>query len=262
MQIVVLVKYVPDATGPRRLTGPELRLDRETDPGLLCELDEYAVEQALVAAGAHGGTVTALTLGPAAAETAVRGALQMGADRAVHLLDDALAGSDAPGTSLALAAAVDRLGCDLLLTGMASTDGGTGAVPAMIAERLGLPHLALADHLEVHGGEALIHRDRDRDTEVLRAPLPAVVSVTDRIGDPRYPTFRAIVAARRKQITTWSLADLDVAADQVGAAGARTAVDAVEQVPARQTGRVVVDTGDGAEQLVDFLAEQGFVPTG
>jgi len=259
MDVVVLVKYVPDAAGPRGLTGADLRLDRDRAPGLLCELDEYAVEQALVAVGAHGGTVTALTMGPAEAGTAVRGALQMGADRAVHLLDDALAGSDAPGTSLALAAAVERLGCDLLLTGMASTDGGTGAVAAMVAERLSLPHLALADRLETHPDHVLIHRDRDRDTEVLRSPLPAVVSVTDRIGEPRYPTFRAIVAARKKPVTVWSLTDLGLAPARVGSVGARTAVDAVERVPPRPAGRIVTDTGDGAVRLVDFLAENGLV---
>ena len=253
MNIVVCVKYVPDAQGDRRFRDGDHTVDREGVDGLLSELDEYAVEEALTLAEAGGGTVTVLTMGPAGATDALKKALQMGADAGVHVLDDALHGSDAVATSRVLAAAIGKLEYDLVLTGMASTDGGMGVVPAMIAERLGLPQVTFAGKLQVDGSTARIERDGETDVEVVEAPLPAVVSVTDQINEPRYPSFKGIMAAKKKPVQTWTLADLGVEAGEVGLGGAWTAVDGTTLRPPRQAGRKVTDEGAGAAQLADFL---------
>ena len=254
MKIVVCVKYVPDAQAERRFVEPDHTVDRAGVDGLLCELDEYAVEEALTLAEAAGdSTVTVLTVGPEGATDALRKALQMGATDAVHVLDDALHGSDALATSLVLAKAVERLGPDLVLTGMASTDGGMSVVPAMVAERLGLPQVTFAGSLTLADGTVRIEREGDVETEVVEARLPALVSVTDQINDPRYPSFKGIMAAKKKPVQTWGLADLGISPDEVGWAAARTAVDAVAARPPRQAGRVVPDEGDGGARLVEFL---------
>jgi electron transfer flavoprotein beta subunit len=254
MKIVVCVKYVPDAQA-----GPRFAADRTTDragvDGHLSELDEYAVEEALKIAEAKGdSTVTVVTVGPDQATDAVRKALQMGADGGVHVVDDAIHGSDSPATSLVLAAAVGRLEPDLVLTGMASTDGAMSVVPAMLAERLGLPQVTFASSVEVGDGTVRIERDGDANVDVIEAPLPAVVSVTDQINEPRYPTFKGIMAAKKKPVQTWSLADLGIAPDQVGASASWSVVDDVVARPPRQAGQVVTDDGEGGRKLVEFLA--------
>jgi electron transfer flavoprotein beta subunit len=255
MKIVVCVKYVPDAQGDRRFTEADHTVDRAGTDGILSELDEYAVEEALKLAEAHPDTtVTVLTVGPDGATDALRKALQMGADGAVHVLDDALHGTDALGTSTVLAAALRKLECDLVLTGMASTDGGMSVVPAMIAERLGLPQVTFAGSLTVEGETVRIERDSDTSTEVVEAALPAVVSVTDQINDPRYPSFKGIMAAKKKPVQTWTLADLGVDPSDVGLAAAWTGVDVVTARPPRQKGQVVTDDGEGGRKLVEFLA--------
>ena len=254
MKIVVCVKYVPDAQGDRRFAD-DGTVDRAGTDGILSELDEYAVEEALKIAEADGdSTVTALTVGPDNATDALRKALQMGATDAVHVTDDALHGTDAVGTSLVLAKALAKLGPDLVLTGMASTDGGMSVVPAMVAERLGLPQVTFAGSLTVQGGTVRIERDGDTSTEVVESTLPALVSVTDQINDPRYPSFKGIMAAKKKPVETWSLADLGVPAEEVGLSAAWTAVDGVTARPPRQAGQVVTDAGDGGVRLVEFLA--------
>lgn len=254
MKIVVCVKYVPDAQADRRFSA-DGTTDRAGVDGLLSELDEYAVEEALKISEAAGDTtVTVLTIGPDGASTAIRKALQMGADAGVHVLDDALHGSDSLATSLVLAEAVSRLAPDLVLTGMASTDGGMSVVPAMLAERLGMAQLTYAGALTVADGTATIERDGDASTEIVSAALPAVVSVTDQINDPRYPSFKGIMAAKKKPVQTWSLADLGIPADQVGASAAWTAVEQITARPPRQAGQVVTDEGDGGSRLVEFLA--------
>ena len=179
MDIVVLVKHVPDATADRTFSDADHTTDRAGVDGLLSELDEYAVEEALKLVDAHGGEVTVLTMGPEQAMDAVRKALQMGAAAGVHVVDDALHGSDAPATSLVLAKALDKIGAyDLVLTGMASTDGGMSVVPAMLAERLGVPHLGFAAEVSVDGSTVRIRRDGDTATETVEGSLPAVVAVT------------------------------------------------------------------------------------
>jgi electron transfer flavoprotein beta subunit len=253
MRIVVCVKYVPDAQADRRFVD-DLTTDRDGVDGLLSELDEYAVEAALKLAEGADGSVTVLTMGPQRAADAIRRALQMGADAGVHVLDDALHGSDAPATSRVLAAAIGTLEYDLVLTGMASTDGTLGVVPAMLAERLGLPQVTLAERLTVEGRIVRIERDGDTQAEVIEANLPAVAGVTDHANEPRYPSFKGIMAAKRKPVTTLTLADLGIPAEEVGLSAAWTVVDAVSARPPRQHGQVVTDEGDGGVKLVEFLA--------
>jgi len=254
MNIVALVKYVPDAQADRGFRADNT-LDREAVDGLLSELDEYAVEQALqVVDKAGDGKITVLTVGPEAATDAIRKALQMGADEGVHVVDDAIHGSDALATSLVLAKALEKLEYDLVITGMASTDAVMSVVPAMLSERLGLPQATLASELTVENGTVRVRRDGDASSEIIEAPLPALVSVTDQTGEARYPSFKGIMAAKKKPVQTWSLADLGVSPDEVGLAAASTAVETVTARPARQAGQVITDEGDGGVKLVEFLA--------
>jgi len=255
MNIVVCVKYVPDAQADRTFSADDNTTDREGVDGLLSELDEYAIEAALtLAEAADEGKVVALTVGPDDASDAVRKALQMGAHEAVHVLDDAIHGSDAGATSKILAAALGKLEYDLVITGMASTDGAMGVVPAMLAERLGLPQVTLASELTVADGKATIRRDNDASTEIVEASLPAVVSVTDQINEPRYPSFKGIMAAKKKPLQTWSLEDLGLSEDEVGLSASWSSVQTVAARPARTAGQVVTDGGDGGTKLVEFLA--------
>ena len=259
MKIVVLVKYVPDATGDRCFTE-DMTTDREAVDGLLSELDEYAVEQALRMSEAHGDAeVTVVTMGPEDARDALRKALSMGADRAVHIDDEDIRGTDALGTSAVLAAAVERAGFDLVVCGMASTDGGMGVVPALVAERLGLPQATLLSEVSVTDGLVSGLRDGDSATERLEARLPALVSVTDRSGEARYPSFKGITAAKKKPVETLDLDDLGIDAGTVGPVGSRTAVETVTARPPRTAGTVVKDDGDGGKRLAEFLASQKFV---
>ena len=265
MNIVVCVKHVPDATGDRRFEADNT-VDRVGVDGLLSELDEYAVEQALQLKEKAGDDteVTVLTVGPAKAVDAIRKALQMGADRGVHVLDDAIAGSDALATSLVLAAAVEKIdgggGWDLVMCGMASTDGGMGVVPAMLSERLGVPGATFASSVELDGRTLRIRRDGDTATVTVEASLPLVASVTDQSGEPRYPSFKGIMAAKKKPLETWSLADLGLAPDRVGLSASWTAVESAQARPPRTAGEIVRDEdGSGAKALVDFLVSKKFL---
>jgi electron transfer flavoprotein beta subunit len=259
LRIVVAVKYVPDAAGERRFAG-DLTTDRESADGLLSELDEYAVEQALrIAEAADGAEVTVVTVGPQDARDALRKALSMGADKAVHVEDGGLHGSDVFGTSLVLAKAVERVGFDLVVTGMASTDGTAGVVPALLAERLGVPQVTLLSQVKVGGGVVSGRRDGDTASEELEASLPAVVSVTDQSGEARYPSFKGIMAAKKKPVESLDLSDLGVEAGQVGLAGAWSRVDEAVARPPRTAGVVVKDEGEGGRQLAEFLASRKFV---
>ncbi len=265
MRIVVCVKYVPDAQGDRRFAD-DLTTDRAHVDGLLSELDEYAVEEALVVADALGAAgerpeVVVLTVGPPEAANAIKKALQMGADAGVHVSDPAIHGSDAVATSAVVAAALATQSADLILTGMSSTDGGMGVVPAMVAERLGLPQVTYAAELVVDPGAATVRIRRDGETsvETIESTLPALVSVTDQINEPRYPSFKGIMAAKKKPVTTLTLADLGIAADDVGLDAAWSHAVAADARPAKAAGSVVVDDGSGAAQLVDFLASRKLV---
>ena len=260
MKIVVLVKHVPDATADRTFSDADHTTDRIGVDGLLSALDEYAVEEALTIAEANDGEVVVLTMGPEQAADALRKGLQMGASSAVHVVDDALHGSDAVATSLVLEKAIRKVGdVDLVLTGMASTDGGMSVVPAMLGERLGLPHVGFVGELTVADGTVTGRRDGDAASETIEAGLPAIVSVTDQINEPRYPSFKGIMAAKKKPFETWSLSDLDIDPGQVGLAAAWSVVEDVTRRPPRSAGDVVTDEGDGGLKLVEFLAAQKFV---
>jgi electron transfer flavoprotein beta subunit len=253
------VKYVPDATGDRHF-AQDLTADRGDVDGLLSELDEYAVEQALqIAEAADDAEITVLTVGPADARDALRKALSMGADQAVHVEDDALHGTDALGTSLVLAKALEQVGFDLVVCGMASTDGTMGVLPALLAEHLGVPQVTLLSEVSVADGVVTGRRDGDAATEQLQAQLPAVVSVTDQSGEARYPSFKGIMAAKKKPVTSLNLSDVGIAAHQVGLAGAWTKVESVAERPARTAGTIVTDEGEGGRQVAAFLAGQKFL---
>ena len=258
MNIVVCVKQVPDTAVERTLT-PEGTLDRASLDGLINELDEYAIEEGLRLAEAHGGEVTILSMGPGKAAESIRKALSMGADKAVHVVDDGLAGSDALGTSLALADALRQTGFDMALFGSESTDARTGVVPAMVAERLGVPQLTLASKVETDGSSVTIRRVTDDGYAVVTASLPAVVSVVEKINEPRYPTFKGIMAAKKKPVQTLTLADLSLDATSVGLAGAATAVADFAARPPRTAGVIVTDDGDGGASAAGFLAERKFI---
>jgi electron transfer flavoprotein beta subunit len=263
MNIVVCVKYVPDAQSDRTFNESDSTTDRVGVDGLLSELDEYAIEEALKIVEAGEGEVTVLTVGPDQAADAVKKALQMGADKGVHVNDEAIHGSDSVATSLVLAEAVRKIGdADLVLTGMASTDGTMSVVPAMLAERLGLPQVTFASELTVDGGAGgtvTIRRDGDAASETIQASLPALVSVTDQINEPRYPSFKGIMAAKKKPVETWSLADLGIDASQVGLDAAWTKVESFTRRPPREQGQIVTDEGDGGSKLAEFLSAQKFV---
>ena len=258
MKIACLVKCVPDS-GAQVAFDADFTLSRH---GLqLSELDEYAVEQAArLAEAGLAERVVHLTMGPADATEALRKALAIGGDEAVHIVDDALHGSDAPTTALVLAAALERLGCDLVLCGMGSTDAEMSVVPSMVAERLGLPELAFAADLAVQDGTVRVTRHVERAVEQVEATLPALVSVTDQTGQARYPTFKTIVAARKKPIATWSLADLGIDPARVGLSGAGTAVRSVDARPPRAAATVIPDGDEAAATLAEFLAAHKLLP--
>ena len=262
MNIVVCVKYVPDATADRQFESDNT-VDRVGVDGLLSELDEYAVEQALQLKEKLGEDteVTALTIGPEKAVDAVRKALQMGADKGIHVSDDAIAGSDYVATSLVLAKAIEKAGTpDVVMCGMASTDASGGVVPAMLAERLDLPQVTLASVVEAQGDQVRIKRDGDTATEVIGGTLPLVLSVTDQSGEARYPSFKGIMAAKKKPVETWSLSDLGVDAGDVGLSAAWTGVEDTTARPPRTAGEIVTDEdGSGAKALADFLASKKFI---
>jgi electron transfer flavoprotein beta subunit len=260
VRIVVLVKHVPCGIGGAPFAA-DLSLDRVGRPGQLNEADEFAVDQALrVALRRRDVQITAVTMGPARAVDALRRAMVLGADEGIHLLDDRLRGCDALATSRVLATAVDRLGFDLVLCGTNSTDSGMSVVPAMVAERLGVPVLCFADALKVRDSTVEVRRDDGAGLDVFAADLPAVVSVTGRCGEPRYPRFVATVEARYRPVRTWTLADLGIDATEVGLQAAATLVRGV--APHDDVRRPVLVEGDpttAAIRVADFLAERQFL---
>jgi electron transfer flavoprotein beta subunit len=260
MKIVVCAKFVPDATADRRFRPEDNTVDRAGVDGLLSELDENAIEAALAIKETGDAEVTVLTVGPEQAADAVKKALQMGVDAGVHVVDDAIHGSDALATSLVIAKALEKVEHDLVVFGMASTDGTMGVVPAMVAERLGLPAVTLGSAVTVDGTTVRIRRDGDAASDTIEGTLPLVLSVTDVANEPRYPSFKGIMAAKKKPVQTWSLADLGVSADEVGASAAWSQVTEVTARPARTAGTIVTDEdGSGAARLVEFLSTNKFL---
>lgn len=259
MKIVVLVKHVPEPDATWKFAS-DLTLDRAAVEGRLSELDEYAVEQAVqLVEGGLDAEIVAMTVGPDSATDALRKALAMGATSGVHVVDDAMHGSDSLSTSLVLAAALEKTGFDLVVTGMGSTDGEMSVMPAMLAERLGVNQATFAGEISTDGSSVSIRREGDTASERATAALPAVISVTDQTGEARYPAFKAIMMAKKKPVETYSLADLGVDTAKVGLAAAATKVVGVEPTPARAAGEVVTDDGTAAAQLVSFLDARGLL---
>jgi len=259
MNIVVCVKQVPDTAVERTLRPGDGTLDRASVDGLINELDEYAIEEGLRIAEAQGGEVTILSMGPEKASESIRKALSMGADKAVHLVDDALAGSDALETSYALATVLQSIGFDLVICGSESTDARTGVLPAMLAERLGVPQLTLAGKVDIDGTGVTIRRMSDEGYDTVTGSLPAVVSVVEKINEPRYPSFKGIMAAKKKPVRTLSLADAGIDPALVGLANTATAVADFAARPAREAGVIVTDEGEGGARAATFLAERKFI---
>jgi electron transfer flavoprotein beta subunit len=259
MNIVVCVKQVPDTGSERTLKAADSTLDRESSDALINELDEYAIEEGLRLAEAHGGEVTILSMGPPKASESIRKALSMGADKAVHLVDDGLAGSDALATSEAIAAVLGRIGFDLVILGSESTDARMGVLAALLAERLGVPQLSFASKVETDGQTIKIHRQADYGYDKVEASLPAVLSVVEKINEPRYPSFKGIMAAKKKPVETLSLADAGVDPARVGLAASASEVVSFAKRPPRQAGTIVKDEGDGGGKAAEFLAAQKFI---
>ncbi|WP_191089838.1 electron transfer flavoprotein subunit beta/FixA family protein [Nesterenkonia ebinurensis] len=260
LHIITLVKWVPDSQLERSI-GADRRLDRSE--GILGELDEYPLEAALQIAENYENTrVTALTMGPAGASTAVKKALQIGADDGVHLHDEALAGADVYATSAALAAAVNQVRTSggsehyLVLTGMASEDGESGAVPAQLAARLGVPVLTQARGVVLQDDQLQVERLSGETLQTVAAPLPVVVSVTDQANEPRYPNFRAMMKAKKKPVAVLGLAELGLTGHGVES---KVSVVAAEPRAERTAGRLIHDDGTAGRQIADFLAEEGLL---
>jgi electron transfer flavoprotein beta subunit len=259
MNIVVCVKQVPDTWAEKKLTEPDNTVDREGVEGVMNELDEYAVEQALQLKEAHGGEVTILTMGPEKAVETIRKALSMGADAAIHVVDDGLKGSDALTTSYALAQALATVDHDLVILGVESTDARMSVIPAMLAERTGAAQLTFARKVEVSDSTVKIERQTDTGYDVVEASLPAIVSVVEKINEPRYPSFKGIMAAKKKPLTTLTLGDAGLESAKVGSAGSASAVAEFAARPPKAAGQIVKDEGDGGVKLADFLASQKLV---
>jgi electron transfer flavoprotein beta subunit len=259
MKIAVCVKQVPDTWAEKKLRDDDSTLDREAADGVMNELDEYAVEEALRLIEAHGGEVVVVTMGPDRAAETVRKALSMGADAGVHLVDDALHGSDALATSYALAEVLSGRDFDLILFGSESTDARMSVVPAMVAERLGLPQVTFAQKVEVDGSTVRIERLTEYGYDTVEASTPAVISVVEKINEPRYPSFKGIMAAKKKPVETLTIADAGLDSAQLGLSAAWSIVAQFAARPPKAAGTVVTDEGDGGMKIVEFLSEQKFV---
>jgi electron transfer flavoprotein beta subunit len=257
--IVVLVKQVPDSGAERNLRSDDNTVDRGSASNVINEMDEYAIEEALKVREEHGGEVVVLTMGPERAAESIRKALSMGPDGAVHVTDEALHGSCAVATSKVLAAAIAQQNADLIMCGAESTDGRVQVMPHMLAERLGIAALTGARKLTVDGSTLTVERQTDEGYEVVTASTPALVSVWDTINEPRYPSFKGIMAAKKKPLQTLTLADLGVAAGEVGSEGATSTVVEQSKRPPRQAGNKVEAGDDGGVKLVEFLASEKFV---
>jgi electron transfer flavoprotein beta subunit len=258
MDIVVCVKQVVDTEAEKRLDPTTWCLDRSVNC-ILNPYDEYAVEEALLIKEVAGGQVTVLCMGPDDATDAVRKALAMGADEAMLVSDPALAGSDAQATATVLAAALKTVPCDLVVFGCRSTDGETGAVPAAVAELLGMPLLSSLSKVETGGASLTVHRETDEGYVAYTCPMPAVISVVKGINEPRYPSMKGIMTAKKKPVAGKDLAGLGVDATGVGLAGAKTRVLAASVPPPRAAGVKVEDDGSGAQQIADFLTSAKLV---
>lgn len=250
MNIVVSVKHVPDPNLPMEMTGD--RIKREGVQGVLDPGDEFGVEAGLQIKEAQGGEVTLVSMGPAPAMEAIRRALSMGADRGVLITDDGLAGADALVTARVLAAAIKRSEFDMVICGMESTDGYTGAMPAMLAEFLGIPMVTFVKKFEQTEGSLKVDRQTADGYHVVECPLPALVTVTAGVNEPRYASFKGIMAAKKKPVDQLSLADLGLSAEDTRVGQSIAKMSAAEE---RKAGEILEDDGTAAARIVDFLTE-------
>src|ERR1700682_3349463 len=254
MNVLVCVKQIPDPNVPGKLDPQTKRLLREGVDVLLDPGDEHAVEAGLQLTEKEGGEVTIISMGPPRAMEAIRRALAMGGHRGILITDPGLENSDALSTARAIAAAIKGETYDLIICGTESTDGSSGAVPAQLAELLGLPLLSFAKKLEVSGGMAQIDRQTDDGFDVVEAPLPAVVTVTGGINEARYPALRGIMQAKNKEVREVGLGDLGLEG-KAGKAALTEEVVEIKPAEARKAGEVIEDKGEGAKRVADFLAE-------
>jgi electron transfer flavoprotein beta subunit len=258
MKIAVCAKYVPEATAARRIDPQTKRLDRSGE-GVLNPFDVNAVEEALKVKEAGSGAdaeVVIVSLGPERALEAMRRALAMGADRVVLVSDEAAAGSDLVATSRVLAAVLEREGADLVLFGQQASDGDGAVLWAAVADRLQRPLISQVAELTLADGKVRGKRQTEYGYDVIEAPLPSVIAVSDAINEPRYPSLKGIMGAKKKPQETVSLADLGVPAEEAGEPGSRTTVEALGDPPARGDTVKIEDDGSAAEKIVDFLQER------
>jgi electron transfer flavoprotein beta subunit len=256
MKIAVCVKHVPEGAG--RIDPGTRRLDR-TGEGALNHFDANAVEEALRLRGDGDAEVVAVSLGPERAADSLRKTLAMGADRAVLVTDDGAAGSDLVATSLVLAKTLERESPDLVLFGQQASDADGAVLWAAVADRLRRPVVSQAAELSVDGGTLRVKRQTEHGYDVIEAPLPAVVAVSDAINEPRYPSLKGIMGAKKKPFDTLSLADIGVDAGAAGDAGSKTEVLALSEPPSRGDARRIEDDGNAAQAILDFLAEKRLI---
>jgi electron transfer flavoprotein beta subunit len=255
MKVAVCVKQIPDPALPGELDPSTNTLKRD-DKLILDESDSYGVELGLqLVEAAGGGSVTLVSMAPRNEVSGLRTALAMGADDAVLISDEALAGCDGLGTAKVLAAALARLGPDLILAGVESSDGYTGTVPAQIAAVMDIPAVTFAKKIEIADGSMSIERQTESGYDDVTCPLPALVSVTAGVVEPRYPSFKGIMAAKKKPVEELTCSDLGIDASTVGAAGSRQEIISVVAAETRESGEIVEDEGDGFERIVNFLSE-------
>ncbi len=261
MKIVVCTKQTPDTTAQKRM-NEAFRLDRASVEGVINPFDEYAIEEALRLKDRLGAEVTLLCMGPSSAQESLRRGLAMGADNAVLVTDDRLIGSDALATGYVLAQALRKLEWDLVVCGMASTDAGTSLVPGIVSAHLDIPFVGWVNaDLEFRDGTVVARRTSEKGYEVIEAKLPALVTITKAIGEPRYPTMKGIMQAKKKELTLWSLNDLDVDPNRVGAGAALTKVLSVTTPPPKPKGTVYKDLSaqEAAKKIVEFLVERKLI---
>lgn len=254
MNVVVCVKQIPDPANPGKL-GPDHTLVREGKL-ILDDSDSYGVEMALqLADAAGGGDVTLVSMAPNSETSGLRTALAMGAAKAILVSDDALAGSDALSTAKVLAAAIKRAEPDLVIAATESTDGYTGTTPVQVAELLDLPSVSFSKKVEISDGTVKVQRQTEMGYDEVEVGLPALITVTAGVVEPRYPSFKGIMAAKGKPVDTLSVADLGLDASEVGAAGARQEITLLTPAEEREAGEIVIDEGDAHEKIVAFLEQ-------
>ena len=251
MNVVAFAKYIPNPNATPEL-GEDFRLKRVGVEGALDPGDEPGIEMAIRFTEQNGGEVTVVSMGPEPAVAGVRRALSMGAHKAVLITDDALQGADALVTARVLAAALKRQEFDLVIAGVESTDGYTGTLPMTVAELLGIPSVTFARHLELKDGSVSIQRQTESGYDVVECPLPAVVTVTAGVAEPRYPTLKGIMQAKQKPLEQLSVSDLGLSAEDVQAT---QEVMGVEPVPEKEAGEVIEDGAEAPDRIVQFLKE-------